>query len=96
MPFLIPITKRRLSFFYNINNLNRPAKVGLSPVISAIKTALVHIYTINQRFSRFVLISFVFSFSSLLAYILLTVVIIIAIYNFLASKALKAIVIVVL
>ncbi len=47
MPFLVLIIKRRSSFFYNINNLNKPAKVGLSPVISAAKTVLVHIYIID-------------------------------------------------
>ncbi len=47
MLFLVLIAKKRPSFFYNINNLNKPAKVKLSPVISTAKTALVYIYTIN-------------------------------------------------
>ncbi len=96
MPFLILIAKKYFSFFYNINNLNKLAKVKLSLVINTIKTILIHIYTINQRFSRFIFISFVFSFSSLFIYILFVVIIMVAIYNFLASKALKTIVIVVL
>ncbi len=47
MPFLVLIIKKRSSFFYNINNLNKPAKIGLSPVINTAKTALVHVRTIN-------------------------------------------------
>ncbi len=47
MPFLVFIIKRRPSFFYNINNLNRPAKVKLSFVISAAKIALVYVRTID-------------------------------------------------
>ncbi len=45
MLFLVLITKKRFSFFYNINNLNKPAKVNLSFIISTAKTALVRVYT---------------------------------------------------
>ncbi len=47
MLFLALIIKKRPSFFYNINNLNKLAKVRLSPVISTAKTALIYIHTIN-------------------------------------------------
>ncbi len=47
MPFLALIIKKYLSFFYNINNLNKPAKVRLNLVISITKIALIHIYTID-------------------------------------------------
>ncbi len=47
MFFLILIIKKCLSFFYNINNLNRPAKIKLSPIISTAKIALVYVYIIN-------------------------------------------------
>ncbi len=96
MLFLAPIIRKCPSFCYNINSLNRLAKVGLSFVISIIKIVLVNIYIINQRFSRSIPISFIFSFNSLLIYILLIIIIIIAIYNFLVNKTLKAIVIAVL
>ncbi len=96
MPFLILIIKKRPSFLYNINNLNKPAEVRLSPVISAAKIALVRIRTIDQKFSRSMLISFILSFSSLFIRISLVVIIITTIYNFLVNKALKAIVITVL
>ncbi len=47
MFFLIFIIKKCSSFFYNINNLNKLAKVRLSPIISAAKITLVYIYTID-------------------------------------------------
>ncbi len=47
MLFLILIIKKRPSFFYNINNLNKLAKIKLSFVISTTKIALAYIYTIN-------------------------------------------------
>ncbi len=47
MLFLALIIKKCPSFFYNINNINNLAEVGLSPVISTTKIALVHIYTID-------------------------------------------------
>ncbi len=47
MPFLVLITKKYSSFFYNINNLNKLAKVKLSFVINITKIILAYIYTIN-------------------------------------------------
>ncbi len=47
MLFLILIIRKCSSFFYNINNLNKLAKIKLSLIISITKIVLVYMYTIN-------------------------------------------------